>query len=59
MSKKEYKELLDNHDWTYMFSDDSRKYTEGKKNEEYLKKLAKDNDLQEMYDQKLKENFKS
>ena len=43
ISTEEFFKKLQSHDWTYMMSDDPRKYEIGKNQEKELQTLAKDN----------------
>jgi hypothetical protein len=40
MNLKEFKKKLEEHDWFYIFSDDTRKYDKGHASEMELKRLS-------------------
>ena len=52
MTREEYQQLLDKHDWTYIYSDSSTVYDRGIKNERYLKSFHTDIEFRKMYEEK-------
>ena len=60
MEIEEYKDLLEKHDWYYMFSDDNKVYDNGKNSEENLIKLYKENpELEILYKARIEKYFYS
>lgn len=56
MTTEEYKKLLDNHDWYFMFSDSDRIVTAGQVNDDKLRALWKENpEFEKLYKQKQKQ----
>ena len=45
MTPTEFKTLLLDHDWTYMYSDDHRVYTKGRKEAETIQHHMRNNEL--------------
>lgn len=55
ITKEEYQDMLEKHDWYYEMSDDSRVYQSGTKNRLNLLQLANSNkEFEQMYKDKLK-----
>lgn len=53
IKKSDYARMLEEHDWYYMFSDDSRAYNAGYKNALYIRELADGNEeFARMYQEK-------
>lgn len=58
MNKQTFTELLEKHDWYYMFSDDSNVYDKGLREENEIKEAYKDNsELEEIYNSYFKQYF--
>lgn len=59
MTREQYQEMLDDHDWFYYMSDDMRTYNRGLEKEKELKRLAdKNEDFERMLNDKHDEMFK-